>query len=77
MYGEFTLELQNLAAYRRVSDIEIQDKIRPSFKGTELLKNPGGVLLLSMMQPTYNRIVDVYWKTEDLRSALRQRLLSP
>lgn len=37
-------------------------------------KNFAGSALLRIIKPTYNNILKSYWKSDDLRTALQQRL---
>jgi hypothetical protein len=74
LYGELTLELQGAAAARRAGEIDaVQEKFFQR-QGRIRFKNCAGLLTLSRMTPAYKKIVENYWLTEDLRSALHQRL---
>jgi hypothetical protein len=38
------------------------------------IKNFAGPVLLTMVTPSYNKVLENYWKAQDLRAALQARL---
>ena len=72
-YAELTLELQKIAVSREVGDIDAKAAKFLAAPGVHL-KNFGGTVLLGMLTPSYKRVLETHWKTEDLRTALQARL---
>lgn len=75
LYGELTVELQNMATRRDAGDIDAELRRFLEKQGMRF-KNFAGPLLLSWMTPGYRKILENYWATEDLRLALHGRLMS-
>lgn len=73
LYGELTLELQEHAARRAIGDIDIE-AARFIERQRIYFKNFAGPALLSTLTPVYQKLLENYWKTEDLRTALQGRL---
>ena len=72
LYGDMTTLLQDLAARRNGTlDAEAARFIRN--QGMRF-KNFAGPLLISPIRPAYDKILENYWITEDLRLALHRRL---
>ncbi|MEO6993594.1 MAG: hypothetical protein ABI273_08185 [Lacunisphaera sp.] len=72
--GEFTANLQELAARR---DMEAFSRAQTVFferKASPRFKNFMGNALLTVTTPGYTQVVTNYWKTEDARIALLHRL---
>lgn len=69
-YGALTEELAVLAERRELAgfgtraEAFVVENSRPHFK------NMAGGLMLSMTIPSYSKVLDSYWKIEDLRNAL-------
>jgi hypothetical protein len=74
LYAELTAELQDLAARRGTADMDGCYKEFFAHQARVNFKNFGGTLLLTRMVPAYKKIVESYWTTEDLRTALHSRL---
>lgn len=72
LYCDMILEMQNRAVRRDGGDIDAAAKLLevPPVH----FKNFAGPVLLTMITPAYNKILENYWKTEDLRTALQERL---
>jgi hypothetical protein len=76
LYGDLTEQLQDIAARR---ELEKNDPTHMAFFDREArphFKNAVGPILLFGTVPAYSRIIEAYWKTEDARAALRERLVT-
>lgn len=69
--GEITAELQDLAA-RRQPLRPMEEGVRGS--GFLRMKNLGGQIAIHSGMPSYQSVLDSYWRTEDRLAAVRARL---
>jgi hypothetical protein len=74
-YAELTSELEDLAARRETAKL---DSRMDAFLTEEnkRIKNRMGSILMGRMVPTFGKIAENYWKTEDARAAVRARLVA-
>jgi hypothetical protein len=74
LYGDYILELQDLAARREFKQFDrrqaefFNQAARPGFK------NFISSFVINQTVPAYNKVLETYWKTEDDRLALLARL---
>jgi hypothetical protein len=74
LYNSVSAEMQDLAGNRQLDQFEAlqkrsaEDDFRPRFK------NLSGRFLLKRSTPVFSKIVSSYWKTQDMRAALLERL---
>jgi hypothetical protein len=78
LYGDAIYDLAALAEARDLGGFAVkQQAFLASAQRLGGMKNLGGRLLLNMSVPAYQKILQSYWETEDVRLALRQRLQTP
>jgi hypothetical protein len=75
--GDYVDQVQNLAARRDIGQLGAADQTLTRDVNRPRFKNVAGSFLGTMIQPTYVKVVESYWKTEDQRAALRHRLAPP
>jgi hypothetical protein len=74
LYADLTADLEKLAIHREFAQLDalpndfLEQHCRAQFK------NIAGSALLSYLTPSYKKILEAYWTTEDLRAALNTRL---
>ena len=76
LFGDLTAGLQALAAHREIGRM---DRLQEEFferEGRLHFQNFVGALICSTMRPSYTKVTQSYWRTEDARIALRARLTS-
>lgn len=76
LYADINHEMADLAARREFKKLEQRSA---GFFRTLVDRGPknlGGILMLSLYTPAYSKVVESFWKTEDLRSALYTRVKS-
>lgn len=69
-YGALTAELADLAEHRELASFGTRSAAFVAANSRPHFKNMAGGLMLSMTIPSYNKVLDSYWKIEDLRTAL-------
>lgn len=74
LYGELMTELENCAANRGAGGMDAAHEKFFARHARYGFKNVAGPLALSWVTPAYKKVVENYWITEDLRSALQLRL---
>lgn len=74
LFGDLTEQWQNFAARREIDKIEPATKEFFRTTGRPRLKNLLGSIVLVRLSPSYSRVLENYWKIEDARAALRERL---
>lgn len=76
LYGDYIYELADLAERRELGSFAARQEafVRSALQGG--MKNLGGHLLLNMAVPAYQKILQNYWDTEDLRLALCDELVA-
>lgn len=72
--GQVTAELEDFAAHRESKKLDARTDAFVADEGRHLKNRMGTALVINHLNPAYGKIVDSYWKTEDDRSALRERL---
>ena len=70
LQGQYTKELADLAERRELAGFGTRAEAFVSRNSRPHFKNLVGRLLISMATPAYGRVLDTYWKIEDLRTAL-------
>jgi len=73
-YGELTQELAGLAERRELAGFGTRAEAFVASNSRPRFKNMAGSLMLSMTIPSYAKVLDSYWKIEDLRTALASDL---
>jgi len=73
--GEVTVELEDLAARRESKKVDARSEAFSAIEGRRLKNRLGSALVVNHLNPSYERLVDSYWKSEDERPALRSRLV--
>lgn len=75
MYGDRVFELAALAEARELGKFAVQAKgLDESVLERGGMKNLGGRLLLVMAMPSYQKLLESYWKVEDKCAALAARV---
>jgi hypothetical protein len=69
-YGALTAELAELAERRELAGFGTRAEAFVAGNSRPRFKNMVGGLMLSMTIPSYAKVLDSYWKIEDLRNAL-------
>jgi hypothetical protein len=69
-YGELTQELAGLAERRELAGFGTRAEAFVASNSRPRFKNMAGSLMLSMAIPSYAKVLDSYWKIEDLRAGL-------
>jgi hypothetical protein len=69
-YGALTEELAGLAERREMASFGTRSAAFVAANSRPHFKNMAGGLMLSMTIPSYNKVLESYWKIEDLRTAL-------
>lgn len=69
-YGELTQELADLAEHRELAGFGTRAAAFAAENNRPRFKNMAGSLMLSMTIPSYTKVLESYWKIEDLRTAL-------
>ncbi len=73
-YGELTQELAGLAERRELAGFGARAEAFVAGNSQPRFKNMAGRLMLSLTIPSYTKVLDSYWKIEDLRAALAAEL---
>lgn len=77
-YGEQVFVLADLAARRELAAVSAQIKaFDTSLVREGGMKNIGGRLLLAASLPNYDKVLETYWQTADLRAALLAKVTQP
>ena len=77
LYGDLSVDQQDLIGRRQLDQMDprlkrfLEHDARPSFK------NLFGKLIMSAVIPSYSKVAEGYWKTQDLRAALLARVTKP
>jgi hypothetical protein len=74
LYGDLSTDLQDLAARRDLQHLDERSKEFFQHSLGANIKNVGGVWIVSTIVPAFSKVVEAFWKTEDLRSALYSRV---
>lgn len=74
LYGDLTAELSDLAARRELKELAQRTEEFCGSAGRAGFKNLGGSLVVAISVPAYSKVIESFWKTEDLRTALHTRL---
>jgi hypothetical protein len=74
LYGDLSIELANLAARREFKQIDQRTEEFHRNLARSGFKNLGGAMVIEVAVPGYAKIVESFWKTDDLRAALQTRL---
>ena len=69
-YGALTKELADLAERRELAGFGTRAEAFIASNSRPHFKNMAGGLMLSMTIPSYTKVLDSYWKIEDLRTTL-------
>ena len=69
-YGALTKELADLAERRELAGFGSRAEAFVASNSRPHFKNMAGGLMLSMTIPSYTKVLDSYWKIEDLRTTL-------
>jgi len=69
-YGALTGELADLAERRELAGFGTRAEAFVASNSRPRFKNMAGGLMLSMTIPSYTKVLDSYWKIEDLRTTL-------
>lgn len=73
LYEDMSAELMALAVRRDVPDVDAELRRFLARRQTPI-KNLGGPAFLSRITPAYRKILEAYWRSDDLRLALQERL---
>jgi hypothetical protein len=76
LYGDQVKELAALAEARDLGGFAARQQAFSHATMQGGMKNLGGRLLLNMATPAYQKVLENYWKIEDLRLEVRARLAS-
>ena len=74
LYGDLTADLAELAAHREFKQLDQRMSEFMQHEGQMRFKNLGGSIVVSAAVPAYAKVVETFWKAEDLRLALHARL---
>ena len=74
--GALTVDLQDFAARRDLKGFAAREHEFYTREAAPHFKNYLGATLIAMRTPAFAKVVESYWKTEDLRTALAARLAS-
>jgi len=77
VYGDLMERLQELSARRELGRLTPVASEFIKTEGHPRFKNLIGTLIFPMGVPAFNKVTESYWKTEDLRTRLRDRLAQP
>ena len=78
LYGSYLYELAALAETRELGKFAVRSKdFGNQLQHLSGMKNLGGRLLLNMAVPAYQKVVESFWQTNDVRETLRKRLATP
>ncbi len=69
-YGALTAELADLAERRELASFGTRAEAFVTSNSRPRFKNMAGGLMLSMTIPSYTKVLESYWKIEDLRTTL-------
>jgi hypothetical protein len=74
LYGDLLADLRELAARRETTRMGPRNDEFFQREGRPRFKNFAGAIMVQQAFPSMTKVVEAYWKTEDMRLSLRARL---